>query len=168
MDSFPPPLFFLVCTSLVTSTLILVFATLVISASNLLWIFPPAFGVTYAYHGITILLANTEQPGSSRLFSLAGLLAAYTITCVWLVASGLIAAVTTLFYTGKWQRVYPAHGLWSMVLPCLCAFLEALVMASVAFFTRKERNRILYASKWKWRQGYNPRATATQWSITAR
>jgi len=167
MESFPSPLFALACASAVTSALTLVFATLIISVSNILWIFPAAFALTCAYHGITILISNTEQEGSARLFSLAGLIAAYTITLLWLAASILIATVTAMFYTGKWERVVPSKGLWSMILPCVFAFLEALIMASIAFFTRRERNKLMYASKWKWRDGHNPRAVQTQWSINS-
>ncbi|RDB16926.1 hypothetical protein Hypma_002394 [Hypsizygus marmoreus] len=163
MDPLPYPLFALVCISLCVSTLCLVFSTLVIAISPVLWIIPSAYIATVAYHATTLLISNSESHDSHRLFSLPNLLAAYALTCLWTVVFGVALAVSILIGGRIIGDVAP-RGLWSLIVPCMCALAQAVVMGFIAFRTRKERNRILYAAKWKWRPGHSALALS-QWSI---
>lgn len=161
MDPFPQPLFTLICTSLCASTLSLIFATLVINISPLLWVFPAVFIATAAYHATIFLISSAESPGSSRLFSRPNLLAAYTLTCLWMGAFVIIVVVLALLSLGRLVDA-SKRGVWSLVIPCVCAFAETIAMGLVAATTRKERMRILYAAKWKWRPGHDAIALS-QW-----
>lgn len=166
MEPFPYPLFPLICASLCISTLSLIFATLIISASPILWIFPGTYICTVAYHATTILISNSEDTGSLRLFSRSNLLASFTLTCLWAATGGITIAVTALLAEGRLSHTIASQGIWKMVVPCVLALLESVVLGFIANGTRKERNRILYAAKWKWRPGHN--AAASQWSIGPR
>jgi len=167
MDSFPYPLFPLICASLCISTLSLIFATLIVSVSPIFWIFPAIFISTVAYHATTILISNTESPTSRRLFSLPNLVAAGALTCLWAAVCGIAIALTVLLAKGRLKDATASRGLWSMIIPCVCALLETIVMGSIAAYTRKERNQRLYAEKWKWRPGHSS-AGLSQWSIGPR
>ncbi|GLB45058.1 hypothetical protein LshimejAT787_1901360 [Lyophyllum shimeji] len=167
MEPFPFPLFPLICASLCVTTLSLIFATLIISVSPILWIFPATFISTIAYHAATLLISNVEDAGSLRLYSFANLLASCSITCIWAAVSGITTALTVLLATGRLKDATTPRRLWPMVVSSVCALIECIVMGSIAIRTREERKRILYAAKWKWRPGHNT-AAATQWSIGAR
>ncbi|KAF8069968.1 hypothetical protein FPV67DRAFT_995033 [Lyophyllum atratum] len=168
MDPFPYPIFPLICGSLTISTLSFIFATLIISVTPILWIFPAIFISTVAYHAATLLISSGETPGSLRLFSRLNLIASCALTLLWAAVCGISITLTVLLAMGRLEdATWPPRGMWSMVVPCVCALLEAIVMGSIVVRTRKERNRILYAAKWKWRPGHS-NAALSQWSIGPR
>ncbi|KNZ76660.1 hypothetical protein J132_09193 [Termitomyces sp. J132] len=165
MNSLPYPLFPLICISACTSTLTLIFSTLIISVSPVLWILPALFLSTVAYHAVTILISNSETTGSLRLFSLSNLAISCVLTCLWAAGCGATIAITVLLLKGRLSRIVP-RGTWSMIVPCICALLESIIMGSIVTLTWKERKRIQYADKWKWRPGrYFP--FSAQWGYVA-
>jgi len=167
MAPLPRPLFYLICASLCISTISLIFAILIIRVSLLSWIFPIAFILTTLYHGVAFLMSNSaseiETPDSSYLFSLPNLASAYLLTVLWTAVFGTAIALTVL--VSSIGQLHAPRGLWSVIIPSVSSFMEALVMGSIAVLTHKERKRIIYASKWKWRPGHGV-AASSQWSIS--
>ncbi|KAG6829483.1 hypothetical protein H0H92_004364 [Tricholoma furcatifolium] len=153
MDSAPRPFFPLICASLCISTLSLIFAILIIDVSRFLWILPSLFVATAAYHAVTILIANSESTGALQLFALANLIISYALTCLWAAGFAVTVTITVLFLQGRLETDASSRT-WSMVVPCVCALLQTIVMGLIAILSRKERNRIRYADKWKWRPGH--------------
>jgi len=158
----PPSLFSLICASLCASTVTLVFAALEIGVSSALWIIPVAFISTFAYHAIILLLSNTEQPNSPRVFSAYNLGGAYLLIGLWTAVSAILLAYTVLLSSGRLKT--RAHDkLWSMILSCIFSLCESALMGCIVWMTHKERMIIRYREKWKWRPGAGN--SDSQWSI---
>lgn len=160
MNPFPPMLFSLICASLCTSTVVLIFSALLIGTIPILWIIPAAFVATISHHATTLLIASAQPPSSPRLFSKANVACVYILTLLWGSAVGLAIALTVHEYTRKLTGDRPREPAWIMILSCVISLVELAITIWIAVVTQKERKRIAYAEKWKWRP--NP-ATSSQW-----
>jgi len=158
----PYQLFILICVSLCLSTIAMVFSALILTVSPLLYIFPIVFGLTILYHFVMLIISNGESAGSLRIFCRANVISTFILSILWIATAGLSVAVNVLIGKGKLNM---SKGSWSAIIPCVCAFLEALDIGTLAFFTRRERNRILYTDKWRWRAGQGAGGSSSQWSI---
>lgn len=159
-DVYPYPLFILICASLCVSTIAMVFSALILTSSHLLDIFPAAFALTIFYHFVILIISNGEPAGSLRVFCRTNVISTFILSILWLTTAGLTVAVNVLIGKGKLNM---SQGSWSAIIPCVCAFLEAIIIGSIAFFTRRERNRILYTDKWRWRAGQGVGGSSSQW-----
>ena len=158
-DVYPYQLFILICGSLCLSTIAMVFTALILNVSPLLYIFPPVFALTILYHLIMVIVSNGESAGSLRIFCRANVISAFILCILWIATAGLAVAVNVLIGKGKLNM---SKGSWAVIIPCICAFLEALFVGAIAFFTRRERNRILYTDKWRWRASQGS-GSSSQW-----
>lgn len=148
LDVIPYPLFILICGSLCTSTMAMAFSALTLSVSPLLYIFIPVFVLTISYHGLMFFLSNTQNPTSERLFSRVTVMITCVLSMLWIAALGIAIDVNVLIGMGKLNTT---RGSWSAIIPAICAFIEAIFIGSIAFLMQKERKRVLYNEKWKWR-----------------
>lgn len=159
MDLFPHPLFYLICASFCISTAALIFGTLILSTSPLLWVFPPVFALTILYHAVLTIISHGESPGSLRLFSRASVIATYVLAGFWIAVSGVAVAVNVLIHLGKLEA---SKGPWGAIVPCIFSFIEIIIVTFIAVLMQKERKRILYTDKWKWRAGHGA-SKSSQW-----
>ncbi|TFK44226.1 hypothetical protein BDQ12DRAFT_717393 [Crucibulum laeve] len=159
----PSPLFHLISASLCTSALTLIFAALIISVSPVFWIIPASFIATFGCHAIFLLIANSESAGSLRVFSAINVGATYLLSAAWTSTFGVALAYTILLWTGRVDKEEMEGRAWTMVVLCVLALLEVVIMGFVAAASHKERKRVLYKEKWKWRPGASP--SNSQWSI---
>lgn len=159
-------LLILISASLCTSTIALGFSAVVIHVSPLFWIFPMAFILTALSHISTIVLASMSKNDTScndrfaYLFSLRDLASSCALTILWFAALVIAMTLSALVSVGK---LHARHGLWSVVLPCICAFVEIIIMVFIILLRHKERKRMLYAEKWKWRPGHGASSSCSQW-----
>jgi len=161
-DVYPYQFFILICGSLCLSTIAMVFSALILNVSPLLYVFPPVFVLTILYHFVMLIVSSGESAGSLRIFCRTNVISSFILSILWIVTAGLAVAVNVLIGKGKLNT---SKGSWTAIIPCLCAFLEAFVIGAIAFFTRRERNRILYTDKWRWRAGHAGGGSSSQWSI---
>ncbi|KAF8232209.1 hypothetical protein L208DRAFT_25815 [Tricholoma matsutake] len=162
-DIIPYPIFILTCSSLCISTMALVFSAVILNISSLLYIFIPVFALTILYHIVVAITSRTEVPDSPRLFSRANVISVCALSVLWTAATGIAVAVNVLIGMG---RLNTGKGSWNAIIPCICSFLEVIIMGFIAFLTQKERKRILYSDKWKWRAGQDSAtSSASQWSV---
>jgi hypothetical protein len=160
IDVYPFQLFLLICSSLCISTIAMVFSAIILGVSPYLYVFPPVFALTILYHFVILIVSNGESAGSLRIFSLANVIATVILSVFWIAAGGLAVAVNVLIGQGK---LGTSRGSWSAIIPCICAFIEAIIIGTICFYTRRERNRILYTDKWKWRAGQGAGGSSSQW-----
>ncbi|KAF9010686.1 hypothetical protein BDQ17DRAFT_1299227 [Cyathus striatus] len=157
----PKFLFPLTCLSFFTAAVNLVIAALVINVTPILWIAPVAFILTLAFHAIFLLMANSEALDALRLYSAVNITASYILSCLWAGVFTICITVTILFKKGT-LRNEGTSKMWILILLCVFAFLQTGAMILVAFVLRKERNRLMYMEKWRWRPGA---LGSSQWSF---
>jgi hypothetical protein len=159
-DVLPYTLFILICFSLCVSTISLVFSAIILSTSLLLIIVPIVFALTISYHAVIAVIASSDPAHSPRLFSRASVSAACILCVLWIAAAGVLVDVNVVIGQGKLNL---AKGSWNAIIPCACAFIEAIIMGFTGMLTLKERKRMLYTEKWKWRAGQGGASQSTQW-----
>ncbi|KAF8893374.1 hypothetical protein BD779DRAFT_1505846 [Infundibulicybe gibba] len=162
MNPFPPFFFPLICTSLCLSTLALVVSTLAIGISPLLWIIPAAFAVTITYHTTILFISSSESTKSSRLFSAPAVVFAYLLTLLWACDFGFALTLVILLCSGKLESSVSGRNSGVLVASLVLTLFEAVVMGSIAWRCHKERRRITYSAKWRWKPS-NPELS--HWGI---
>jgi hypothetical protein len=158
-EVFPASLFYLICASFSVSTAALIFGTLILSTSPLLWVFPPVFILTLLYHAVITFVSYGESSGSLRPFSRAGVIATYVLAGLWMGVSGVTVAVNILIQLKKLEA---SKGPWGAIVPCIFSFIEVIIVVVIAVLMQKERRRILYTDKWKWQAGHGA-SKSSQW-----
>ncbi len=152
MNPLPYQLLPLLSTTLGVSTLTLIFVLVALINAGvhpILWIIPASYGLTFPYYFIMLLATHFELRGSSRLFSRYSIVSAFVFALLWTSCSACLLTITIM--EGKEDIKIDGLGkdTWLLIVPCVSCPVPTSLMWVIAEVMRRERNKILYAMKWR-------------------
>ncbi|KXN90835.1 hypothetical protein AN958_03489 [Leucoagaricus sp. SymC.cos] len=156
------PIFALLCASVLSSIFVVSITAFTLTVSNLLWIVPPAFILTFVIHVVFFLLANSEDnsnpSGSLRVYSAPLISSLFFTSVVWASVTAVLVFCTVQLLTGRLPSA-PRSREWAIITASAVSLVECILLAAVAVQAYKVRQHLRYREKWRWRPG----ATSSQW-----
>ncbi|KAK0212686.1 hypothetical protein DFS33DRAFT_55700 [Desarmillaria ectypa] len=152
MNPLPYQLMPLISTTLGVSTLTLIFVLVALINAGvhpILWILPASYALTFPFHVVMLLGARFELRGSSRLFSIYSIVSAFVFALLWTSCSVCLLTITIM----EGKEDVKIDGLrkdtWLLIVPCVSCPVPTSLMWIIAEVMRREREKILYAMKWR-------------------
>ncbi|KAF9522662.1 hypothetical protein CPB83DRAFT_911201 [Crepidotus variabilis] len=150
MSSLPDYVLAILLASTFVSSIIVIFGSMCLSVSLILWAIPASIFLTLVHHLTTFLIRGLQKSNMPRIYTLASIIFTFVIAILWLACLAISATIMALLFCG---RVHAKDDQPKVVLGLLSGLclLEVILMAFLAIRGVRERKQIQYTEKWTWR-----------------